>query len=131
MLKLPAMIGESLKGNINEAVKLEFDGIKIGSEYSDMVYNRKILPGEFLELEISNSPDDSTFAELNVKISLPMDMSKEKSEINHWEYFENNLKVFEKDNNSEFKGFVRNNVESEDLTLNFDYIEALTQLAGL
>lgn len=125
LLKLPTMIGESLKGNINEAVKLKFDGIKIGSEYSDLVYNRKILPGDFLELEISNSPDDSTFAELNVKISLPKDMSKEKSEINHWEYFENNLKVFEKDNNSEFKGFVRNNVESEDLTLNFDYIEAL------
>ena len=43
VLKLPAMIGESLKGNINEAVKLEFDGIKLGSEYSDLVYNRKIL----------------------------------------------------------------------------------------
>jgi predicted ATPase len=125
LLKLPVMIGESLKGNINEAVKLKFDGIKIGSEYSDLVYNRKLLPGDFLELEISNSPDDSTFTELNVKISLPKDMSKEKSELFEWEYFENNLKLFEKDNNSEFKGFVRNNVESEDLTLNFDYIEAL------
>jgi predicted ATPase len=125
LLKLPTMIGESLKGNINEAVKLEFEGIKIGSEYSDLAYNRKILPGDFLELEISNSPDDSTFAELNVKISLPKDMSKEKSELFEWEYFENNLKLFEKDNNSEFKGFVRNNEKSENLTLNFDYIEAL------
>lgn len=125
VLKLPAMIGESLKGNINEAIKLEFDGIKIGSEYGDLAYNRKILPGEFLELEISNSPDDSTFAQLNVKISLPTDMIKEKSEVVYREYFENNLKIFEKENDSDFKGFIRNNQKFEDLFVNYDYLKAL------
>ena len=58
------------------------DGIKLGSEYSDLAYNRKILPGEFLELEISNSLDDSTFAQLNVKVYLPTDLIKEKSLLN-------------------------------------------------
>ncbi|MFN5772160.1 AAA family ATPase, partial [Flavobacterium sp.] len=86
VLKLPIIISEGLKGNINEAVKLEFDEIKLGSEYSDLVYNRKILPGEFLELEISNSQEDSIFAELNLKVSLPNDMIKEKSEIFEWNY---------------------------------------------
>lgn len=125
LLKLPAMIEESLKGKINEAIKLDFEGIKLGSEYSDLVYNRKILAGEYLDLEISNSTDDSTFAQLNVAVNLPTDMIKEKSEIFEWEYFENNVKISEKDNGSEFKGFVRNNEKSENLTLNFDYIEAL------
>lgn len=125
VLKLPTMIGESLKGNINEAVKLEFDGIKLGSEHSDLVYNRKILPGEFLELEISNSPDDSIFAELKLKINLPTDMIKEKSEIFEWEYFENNIKISEKQKNSEFKGFIKNDEKIDALFLNYDYLKAL------
>lgn len=125
VLKLPTMISESLKGNINEAIKLEFDGIKMGSEYSDLVYNREILPGEYLELEISNSPEDSTFNQLNVKVNLPTDMIKEKSEILEWEYFENTTKVSEKDENSEFKGFVKNSEKLEELFLNYDYLKAL------
>lgn len=125
VLKLPVMISESLSGNINEAVKLEFDGIKLGSEYSDLVYNRKILPGEFLELEISNSTDDSTFAELKLKINLPTDMIKEKSKIFEWEYFENNVKISEKEEISDFKGFIKNNKKIENLFLNYDYLKAL------
>jgi len=125
VLKLPAMISEGFKGNINEAIKLEVDGIKLGSEYSDLVYNRKILPGEFLELEISNSTDDSTFAELKLKVNLPTDMIKEKSEIFEWEYFENNVKISEKEETSEFKGFIKNDEKIEDLFLNYDYLKAL------
>lgn len=125
VLKLPIIISEGLKGNINEAVKLEFDGIKLGSEYSDLVYNRKILPGEFLELEISNSTDDSTFAELKLKINLPTDIIKEKSEIFEWEYFENDVKRSEKEELSEFKGFIKNDEKIEDLFLNYDYLKAL------
>ncbi|WP_395044659.1 DUF3696 domain-containing protein [Flavobacterium sp.] len=125
VLKLPTMINESLKGNINEAIKLEFDNIKIGSEYRDLVYNRKILPGEYLEFEISNSIDDSTFAELKVNVQLPTDILKEKSEIVKWDYFENNLKISEKEENSEFKGFVRDKNKFEYLNLDYDYIKAL------
>lgn len=125
VLKLPTMISEGLKGNINEAIKLDFDGIKLGSEYSDLVYNRKILPGEFLELEISNSTDDSTFAELKLKVNLPTDMIKEKSEIFEWEYFENNVKLSEKEEASDFKGFIKSDDKIEDLFLNYDYLKAL------
>ncbi|MCZ8168021.1 MAG: DUF3696 domain-containing protein [Flavobacterium sp.] len=125
VLKLPIIISEGLKGNINEAVKLEFDEIKLGSEYSDLVYNRKILPGEFLELEISNSQEDSIFAELNLKVSLPNDMIKEKSEIFEWNYFENKAKKSEKEDGCEFKGFIKNNEKLEDLFLNYDYLKAL------
>jgi predicted ATPase len=125
VLKLPVMISESSRGNINEAIKLDFDGIKLGSEYSDLAYNRKILPGEFLELEISNNTDDSTFAELKLKVKLPTDVIKEKSEIFKWEYFENNVIISEKDETSEFKGFVKNNEKLEDLFLNYDYLKAL------
>lgn len=125
VLKLPTMIGESLKGTINEAIKLDYDGIKIGDEYRDLIYNRKILPGEYLEFEMSNSVEDSTFAELKVNIQLPTDILKEKSEIVKWEYFENNVKVLEKEENSNFKGFVRNNDKFEVLNLNYDYIKAL------
>jgi predicted ATPase len=125
VLKLPAMISEGLKGNINEAIKLDFDGIKLGSEYSDLVYNRKILPGEFLELEISNSTDDSTFAELKLKVNLPTDITKEKSEIFEWEYFENNVKISKKEESSEFKGFVKKDEKIEELYLNYDYLRAL------
>lgn len=125
VLKLPTIISEGLKGNINEVIKLEFDGIKLGSEYSDLVYNRKVIPGEFLELEISNSTDDSTFAELKLKVNLPTDMIKEKSEIFEWEYFENNVKISEKDETSEFKGFMKNDEKIEELFLNYDYLKAL------
>jgi predicted ATPase len=90
-----------------------------------LAYNRKILPGEFLELEISNSTDDSTFAELKLKVKLPTDVIKEKSEIFKWEYFENNVMISEKDETSEFKGFVKNNEKLEDLFLNYDYLKAL------
>ena len=125
VLKLPTMISEGLKGNINEAIKLDFDGIKLGSEYSDLVYNRKILPGEFLELEISNSTEDSTFAELKLKVNLPIDMIKEKSEIFEWEYCENSIKISESEETSDFKGFIKNNEKIEDLFLNYDYLKAL------
>jgi hypothetical protein len=90
-----------------------------------LAYNRKILPGEFLELEISNNTDDSTFAELKLKVKLPTDVIKEKSEIFKWEYFENNVIISEKDETSEFKGFVKNNEKLEDLFLNYDYLKAL------
>lgn len=125
VLKLPTMLGESLKGKINEALKLESGGVKIGSEYRDLVYNRRIFPGEYLRFEISNSEEDSTFGLLKVAVKLPTNMIKDKSEIEEWAYFENDKVLFTKEEESLFQGFVRENNVIEDIQLNYDYIEAL------
>lgn len=125
VLKLQAMLSESLNGNINEAVKFEFGGLKIGSEYRDLVYNRKILAGENLEFEISNSREDSVFSLLKVSVKLPADILKEKSELIKWEHYENDNLKNNSDDKNLFKGFLKNNEKIEGLNLNYDYIEAL------
>jgi predicted ATPase len=53
VLKLPVMIGESLKGTSN-VIEFDNNGIKLGYSYEDLFYNRE-LNGAPLEFEINDN----------------------------------------------------------------------------
>lgn len=127
VLKLPTMIASSLKGKFDDIIKLENYGIKIGSEYSDLVYNRKLKIGETLDLELSNNEEDLAFENLRIKIALPLDEIKDKQRLIQWEYLKNKELMSLKQEKDVFKGFVRNEVDFKYLSLKIDYIEALRE----
>ena len=54
VLKLPTMIGESLKGNTSSVIDFDNNGIKLGYSYEDLFYNKDIN-GEPLEFEIDDN----------------------------------------------------------------------------
>lgn len=127
VLKLPVMISGALSGDFDEALQLDYNGVSLGSEYRDLVYNREIKFTDFLEITLSNIHDESKIKEINTKIKLPV-KAKEKAEIFDWEYFENLESVNKKGTDDKFNGFLKEGNSIVGLNLNIDYIGAFREV---
>jgi len=127
VLKLPTMIAGSLKGEFSDIIRLDNNGVKIGLEFKDLVYNRQIKLGDTLDLEVSSDSNESIFESLKVKIALPNDEIKDKQLLIEWIHFENDKPIILKKEEDVFRGFVKNDALFKNLVLKFDYIEALRE----
>mgnify|MGYP003607401549 CR=1 FL=1 len=125
VLKLPTLISGSLNGGFEEPIQLSNYGIKIGVNYSDLVFDKRtIVP---LELILESKKDKNVLEELNLSIKFP-DKPKEKTEFFEWKHSKNNRIISEKLEDSKFKGFIKDDQHFEFLKLNIDYVGAFREL---
>jgi predicted ATPase len=120
VLKIPTMISGALSSEFEEPVRLNNYGVKIGINYSDLVYNKKLINP--LEIEIENGNE-----KLELKIKFP-DKPKEKTEFFEWNYYLDSKLIYKKSNDSEFIGFVNKKIDFKDLNIDIDYIGAFREL---
>jgi len=125
ILKLPTLISGSLSGDFEEPLRLTNDGIRIGVNYSDLVFDKRtIVP---LELKLKYEEDNKVLEQLDLSIKFP-DKPKEKTEFFEWKYYENQKVSDEKTDKDIFKGFIKNEKYFDFLNLNIDYIGAFREL---
>lgn len=130
ILKLPVLIAGSLSGDFEEALKLDYLGVSLGSEFKDLVYNKEIKFTNYLELDLFNETDNNNSKELKIKIELPFE-KKDKPKIHDWEYFENDKSVEKIKEEDIFYGINKKGFSFKDLDLKIDYIGAFRETPKL
>lgn len=113
ILKLPTMIGESLKGIFSEPISLNTK-VSVGKKYEELFYNKEIL-AEPLYFEISSQED-------KLQISLNGDRDG-NIEIIKYELNNEEIKITK----SKSKGFYNSKLKNLSLNLNYDYIDAFRE----
>ncbi len=109
--KLPTLIAGSLSGTFSAPLELENEGVRVGSSYENIFYNREIT-GDAIEFVIKNETE-----QLEVFVS-----GDRKYNINLSKYSLNGKNFDVK--KSKFHGFVNNEIPFKSLSLNFDYIDS-------
>ncbi|MCE2963711.1 MAG: DUF3696 domain-containing protein [Chitinophagales bacterium] len=112
VLKLPTMIGESLRGNFSEPISLN-SKVNIGKKYDELFYSQDIL-ADTLDFEILDKFE-------KIKISLNGVYKSGNIEIKSYNFNDENIKITK----SNIKGFKYSKLKH--LNLNFDYIEAFRE----
>lgn len=110
VLKLPALIENSLSGNFQEPLQLKNNGVEFGGEFRDLVYGRK-----YGQLEISLENDEEI---LNIVVG--SDTLNNDPAIFYW-----NLNDCEVDVSKEkFNGFLAKSKQIQTLSFNINYISS-------
>lgn len=109
VLKLPTMISESLKGEIQEPISLN-SKINVGKKYEELFYNKEIL-ADTIDFEISDEKEV-------LKISIKGNNRGDNIEIKSYNLNDEDVKITK----ANLKGFKYNKLKS--LKLNYDYIDA-------
>lgn len=125
ILKLPTLISASLKGDFEEPLRLINNGIKIGVNYSDLVFDKRTIVPLDLKLQFENI--DQVLEQLELSVKFP-DKPKERTEFFEWKHYKSGKISSEKTEKDVFKGFIKNNEYFEFLKLNIDYIGAFREL---
>lgn len=112
ILKLPTMISESLKGEIDEPISLN-SKISVGKRYEELFYNKEIL-ADTIDFEISDKKE-------KLKISIKGINRGDNIEIKNYNLNDEDIKITK----SNVKGFKHSKVKS--LKLTFDYIDAFRE----
>nr|WP_315200974.1 DUF3696 domain-containing protein [uncultured Flavobacterium sp.] len=112
ILKLPTMISESLKGEIDEPISLN-SKISVGKRYEELFYNKEIL-ADTIDFEISDEKE-------KLKISIKGINRGDNIEIKNYNLNDEDIKITK----SNVKGFKHSKVKS--LKLTFDYIDAFRE----
>lgn len=108
VLKLPTMIGESLKGDFSEPISLNRN-VSLGKKYEELFYNKEIL-AEPLSFEISDDKE---------KLEIFLNGNRDSNlEISNYKINDKNIKITK----SNIKGFKYSKLKH--LSLNYDYIDA-------
>lgn len=112
VLKLPTMIGESLKGEVTEPISLN-NKINLGKKYEELFYNKEIL-ADTLDFEISDEKE-------KLFISIKGNNRGDGIEVKNYFYNDDEVKITK----ANLKGFKYSKVKS--LRLNYDYIDAFRE----
>jgi predicted ATPase len=112
ILKLPTMISESLKGEIDEPISLN-SKISVGKRYEELFYNKEIL-ADTIDFEISDEKE-------KLKISINGINRGDNIEIKNYNLNDEDIKITK----SNVKGFKHSKLKS--LKLTFDYIDAFRE----
>lgn len=111
VLKLPTMIGESLKGDFSEPISLNRN-VSLGKKYEELFYNKEIL-AEPLSFEISDDKE---------KLEIFLNGNRDSNlEISNYKINDKNIKITK----SNIKGFKHSKLKY--LSLNYDYIDAFRE----